>query len=163
MAIIYLAGGCFWGVEGYFQRIQGVERTEVGYANGKTTQPSYQDVLNGSGHVETVQVNYNPTQITLARILKHYFRIIDPTSLNQQGGDKGIQYRTGIYYTDLKDKAEIEAILQQEQQKYQKTIVTEVLPLQHFYLAEEYHQDYLLKNPTGYCHINLDLALLPLE
>nr|WP_249963651.1 peptide-methionine (S)-S-oxide reductase MsrA [Histophilus somni] len=160
---IYLAGGCFWGVEGYFHRIDGVLDAISGYANGKTENPSYQDVLyNNTGHAETVKVIYEQNKLSLEDILQYYFRVIDPTSLNQQGNDKGTQYRTGIYYTDPQDREIILAALTQEQKKYSKPIVVEVLPLQRFDPAEEYHQDYLLKNPNGYCHIDIKKADEPL-
>lgn len=157
-AVIYLAGGCFWGLEAYFQRIAGVIDAESGYANGTTANPSYEDVVHGSGHAETVKVTYDSQRLSLREVLLYYFRVIDPTSLNQQGNDKGIQYRTGIYFTDIAQKPVIEEVLQQEQMNWQKPIVVEVKPLEHFFSAEPYHQDYLDKNPNGYCHINIRLA-----
>jgi peptide methionine sulfoxide reductase msrA/msrB len=153
---IYLAGGCFWGVEKYMASIYGVYDVTSGYANGNTENPSYQDVINNSGHAETVHVQYDPERIDLKSLLIYYFKVINPTSLNKQGNDKGIQYRTGIYYIDAKDKAVIEEVIALEQEKYKDEIVTEVMPLEHYYLAEEYHQDYLEKNPTGYCHIDFN-------
>ena len=160
---IYLAGGCFWGVEAYFQRIPGVVDAVSGYANGQTENPSYEDVVRrNTGHAETVQVIYDADRLSLDDILQYYFRVIDPTSLNQQGNDRGTQYRTGVYYTDVADKAVIEAALQQEQQKYAQPLVVENLPLKHFYAAEAYHQDYLMKNPNGYCHIDIRKADEPL-
>jgi len=123
---IYLAGGCFWGVQKYFDLIDGVIGTEVGYANGKTKKPNYQNVCNGSGHAETVHVIYNPDIIKLNRLLDYYYDIVDPTSFHKQGMDKGIQYRTGIYYTDKKDVELIVNSLEQLQQKYLKPIVIEV-------------------------------------
>lgn len=161
---IYLAGGCFWGLEAYFQRIDGVIDAVSGYANGKTERPSYEDVVyRQTGHAETVKVVYNADKLSLNDILQYYFRVIDPTSLNQQGNDRGTQYRTGIYYTHAAEQAIIAQALQQEQQKYQQPLVVENLPLTHFYEAEEYHQDYLIKNPNGYCHIDIRLADQPLE
>ncbi len=161
---IYLAGGCFWGLEAYMERIEGVRDAVSGYANGNTEHPSYEDlVYRNSGHAETVKVSYSPDQISLADLLRYYLRVIDPTSLNKQGNDRGTQYRTGIYYTDEAEKPVIEALLSKEQEKYKKPIVTEVLPLRQFYEAEEYHQDYLRKNPNGYCHIDLTKAELPLS
>lgn len=159
---IYLAGGCFWGVEAYFQRIPGIIDVISGYANGSTKNPTYQDVINGSGHAETVKVDYNPEKISLNDILRHYFRIIDPTSHNRQGNDHGIQYRTGIYYTDPEDKEVIRSALEHEQKRYDQPIVVETEKLKQFFPAEIYHQDYLNKNPRGYCHINIDLADEPL-
>ena len=152
---IYLAGGCFWGVEKYLKSIPGVINTDVGYANGKTENPSYEEVCyKDTGHVETVKVEYNPQKLSLSHILHIYFDIIDPTSINKQGNDVGSQYRTGIYYVYSEDEAIIKKHRSELQKKYQKPIVTEVKPLDNFYLAEEYHQDYLDKNPTGYCHID---------
>jgi methionine-S-sulfoxide reductase len=151
---IYLAGGCFWGVEKYFSLIKGVKSTEVGYANGNTENPTYQDVCkNNTGHAETVKVTYDKTEVTLEFILGMYYDVIDPTSVNKQGGDEGVQYRTGIYFTDDEDGKIIKDSVNELSNKYDEPIVIEILPLENFYLAEEYHQDYLDKNPTGYCHI----------
>ena len=157
---IHLAGGCFWGVEAYFERIDGVVDAVSGYANGNETiaNPSYEQVIAGSGHAETVKVVYDADKVDLDTLLHYYFRIVDPTSVNKQGHDRGIQYRTGVYYTDPSDKAIIENALNELQQKYKAPIVVENLPLRHFSPAEEYHQDYLTKNPNGYCHVDLSLA-----
>lgn len=161
---IYLAGGCFWGLEAYFQRIPGVIDAQSGYANGTTENPSYEDVVHrNTGHAETVQVIYDADKLSLDDILQYYFRVIDPVSLNQQGNDRGTQYRTGIYYTDAAERAVITAALEREQKKYSQRIVVENMPLKHFYKAEEYHQDYLMKNPNGYCHIDIRKADEPLE
>ena len=160
--IIHLAGGCFWGLEAYMQKLNGVEDAVSGYANGKTENPSYYD-LKTSGHAETVKVIYNPDIISLEDILAHYLRVVNPVSVNKQGNDVGTQYRTGIYYTDEADKTIIENILAKEQTKHDKPIAIEVEPLKQFYDAEEYHQDYLEKNPGGYCHIDLSLADKPLD
>ena len=160
--VIHLAGGCFWGLEAYMQKLNGVEDAVSGYANGKTENPSYYD-LKTSGHAETVKVVYNPDIISLEDILAHYLRVVNPVSVNKQGNDVGTQYRTGIYYTDEADKAIIENILAKEQTKHDKPIAIEVEPLKQFYDAEEYHQDYLEKNPGGYCHIDLSLADKPLD
>lgn len=155
---IWLAGGCFWGLEAYMDRVPGVADAVSGYANGNIENPTYEDVTRkGSGHAETVQVKYDPDMISLDELLNYFFRVINPTILNQQGGDVGSQYRTGIYYAD--EDAELPVIdkaVEKEQENQRAEIVTEVLPLKHFYPAEEYHQDYLDKNPTGYCHINFD-------
>ena len=159
---IYLAGGCFWGVEGYFSRLSGVLETETGYANGKTSKTSYQK-LHDTDHAETVKVKYNSGVIGLAELLAHYFRIIDPLSIDKQGNDVGRQYRTGIYYTDKADAPVVEAFIKRRQADYSRPIAVEVEPLRHFVLAEEYHQDYLQKNPGGYCHIDLRLADVPLH
>ena len=150
---IWLAGGCFWGVEAYFRRVYGVAGTTVGYANGKTENPTYEEVCFGNtGYAETVHVRYDPQTVSLATLLRHFFRIIDPTTLNRQGNDRGTQYRSGIYYRDKEDLPVISSILEETQQQHNRPVVTEVLPLANFYPAEEYHQDYLEKNPEGYCH-----------
>lgn len=160
---IYLAGGCFWGVEAYFQRIPGVVDAVSGYANGRTAHPTYEQVIQGSGHAETVLVTYNPAQISLNDVLRRYFRIINPLSVNQQGNDRGEQYRTGIFYTDKADLPVIEQAMAAEQAKYAgKKLAVLVEPLRNFYPAEDYHQDYLNKHPNGYCHIDLSLADKPL-
>lgn len=153
---IYFAGGCFWGVEAYMARIYGVSDAISGYANGSTPNPTYEEVLHqNTGHAETVEVSYDPSKVSLEKLLFDYLKIVDPTSVNKQGNDRGSQYRTGVYYTDEKEKAVIEEILSKEQEKYSRPIVIEVLPLENFGKAEEYHQDYLEKNPDGYCHIDL--------
>lgn len=163
MNTIYLAGGCFWGVEGYFKRIEGVEGTTCGYANGRTDNPSYEDVCrHDTGHAETVKVDFDDEVISLEDLLIYYFRIIDPVSVNKQGNDVGTQYRTGIYYSDESQLPVIKAAIEREQRKYNEKIAVEVLPIENFYSAEEYHQDYLDKNPNGYCHINLSLADEPI-
>lgn len=158
MKEIYLAGGCFWGVEEYFSRINGVVDTQVGYANGTTENPSYEQVCTGTtGHAETTYIKYDENIISLKILLEKFWRIIDPTSLNKQGNDRGSQYRTGIYYTKEEDLPIIEKSFKEIQSKYDKPMVTEILPLESFYEAEEYHQDYLKKNPGGYCHIDMNL------
>jgi peptide methionine sulfoxide reductase msrA/msrB len=151
---IYLAGGCFWGVEAYFDKILGVEYTEVGYANGKTEDTSYQEI-DSTGHAETVRVVYDPEVVELEEILEYYFKIIDPTILNRQGNDIGTQYRTGIFYKNEDDEQVISNFIESIKSEYDSEIVTEVEPLENFVIGEEYHQDYLEKNPNGYCHINL--------
>lgn len=164
LEIIYLAGGCFWGVDEYFGRIDSVIDVVSGYANGTTDNPSYEEVVYANtGHAETVSVTYDSSKIDLTDILLYYFKVIDPISLNQQGNDRGTQYRTGIYYEDESKVETIEKVINVEQKRYDKKIVVEVLPLEHFFVAEEYHQDYLKKNPSGYCHINLDLAYEDLD
>jgi peptide methionine sulfoxide reductase msrA/msrB len=153
---IYLAGGCFWGLEAYMARVYGVYDVTSGYANGLTENPSYEDLIyRDSGHAETVHVKYDPNKVSLDTLLDYYFKVIDPTSLNKQGNDRGVQYRTGIYYLDQSEKTIIDKRIKEEQEKFSKAIVVEVQPLIHYYLAEEYHQDYLEKNPNGYCHIDL--------
>lgn len=161
---IYLAGGCFWGVEAYMERIAGVVDAISGYANGNTQNPTYKDVLyKNTGHAETVLVYYDPVQVSLENLLFRFFAIIDPLSFNKQGNDIGSQYRTGIYYSAPKDEEVIKQVVAVEQKKYDKPIVVEILPLQNFTLAEDYHQDYLQKNPDGYCHIDLRKASRPIE
>jgi len=159
---IYLAGGCFWGLEAYMARVPGVYDAESGYANGNTENPSYEDLIyRQSGHAETVRVQYDPNTVSLTTLLKYYFKVIDPTSLNKQGNDRGIQYRTGIYYTDPAELPVIQTEISDVQNKYTKPVVVEVKPLLQYFKAEEYHQDYLEKNPDGYCHIDLNLVTEP--
>jgi methionine-S-sulfoxide reductase len=154
-AEIYFAGGCFWDVEKYLSCIKGVITTEVGYANGNTEDPSYEDVCyNETGHAETVKVIYNKSVLPLEKLLALYYEIIDPTSINRQGHDFGEQYRTGIYYTDIDDEAVIRDSIVALQKREQKPVVIEVEPLKNYYPAESYHQKYLDKNPNGYCHIS---------
>lgn len=163
MAEIYLAGGCFWGVERYFQLLKGIVDTDVGYANSKVINPTYELVCTGKTFsVECVKVVFNEEEITLEKLLTHFFCLIDPTVLNRQGADIGTQYRTGIYYTNeyslFKDK--VEAFRNEFQKGLKEEIVTEILPLENFYLGEEYHQNYLIKNPNGYCHCNSEIEKL---
>ncbi|MGM0396581.1 MAG: peptide-methionine (S)-S-oxide reductase MsrA [Bacillota bacterium] len=158
MKEIYLAGGCFWGVEEYFSRIEGVVDTDVGYANGRRENPSYEQVCTGTtGHAETTYVNYDETVVSLEYLLDKFFKIIDPTILNRQGGDIGNQYRTGIYYTDEEDLPIIEKKIEEVGTQYREPIVTEVEPLTLYSSAEKYHQDYLKKNPGGYCHVDMSV------
>lgn len=161
MAEIYLAGGCFWGLEEYFSRIPGVEETTVGYANGQVETTNYQ-LIKETDHAETVQVIYDPDKITLRAILLYYFRVIDPLSVNKQGNDRGRQYRTGVYYTDEADHEVIAQVFAEEEKQLGSKIVVELEPLRHYILAEDYHQDYLKKNPGGYCHIDVADAEQPL-
>ena len=153
MKTIYFAGGCFWGTQKYFDQFEGVTRTEVGYANGPSEVPSYQEVCASSGHAETVRVCYDPERMTLTKLLECFFSVIDPLSVNRQGNDVGVQYRTGIYYTDEDQLAEVQAAYSREEAKYGQPLAVEVAPLANFYSAEEHHQKYLEKNPGGYCHI----------
>ncbi len=151
---IYLAGGCFWGTEHYFKQIRGVAVTEVGFANGHTENPTYKEVYTDTtGYAETVFVRYYPDEVSLDFLLRMFFKAIDPTSLNKQGHDEGTRYRTGIYYLDPEDLPTIEKVYASEQEKYSEPLAVEKLPLQNFHTAEEYHQDYLDKNPDGYCHL----------
>ena len=151
---IYLAGGCFWGTEHYFKQIEGVVETSVGFANGHTANPSYEEVYTDTtGYAETVHVKYNPDVVSLEFLLQLFFKAIDPVSLNKQGHDEGTRYRTGIYYTHDDDLPVIEKVFAEEQKNYSQPLAVEKLPLQNYYTAEEYHQDYLDKNPAGYCHL----------
>lgn len=184
--VIYLAGGCFWGVEGYFKKLPGVYETEVGYANGKTDNTDYSKI-SATDHAETVKVCYDKSIISLEEILLHYFRIIDPLSINRQGNDIGRQYRTGVYYEDDFDPAQsfnsasdtasandpssasdsdsdlkiIDKIFAYEEELH-GPIAVEKSALKNFIKAEDYHQDYLDKNPGGYCHIDISLSSKPL-
>lgn len=157
---IYLAAGCFWGNEGYFRRVPGIKETEVGYVNGKTDQTDYKS-LRETDHAEALKIIYDISKISLEEILLHFFRIIDPKSVNKQGGDVGRQYRTGIYYKDSEDYGKIMKVYKYFEGKLGELAV-EVEPLKNYVVAEEYHQDYLVKNPGGYCHINPFLADEPL-
>ncbi|MBE6469921.1 MAG: peptide-methionine (S)-S-oxide reductase MsrA [Coriobacteriaceae bacterium] len=159
---IHLAGGCFWGTEAFLKKLPGVLSCEVGYANGNgaVSKPSYEQVCSGStGHAETVRVTYDPARISLPLLLKAYFTTIDPTSVNRQGGDRGTQYRTGIYWTDPADEQVIRTALYQLQRELTAAgrgrVAIEATPLSEFWPAEGYHQDYLDKNPGGYCHVDL--------
>ena len=155
---IYFAGGCFWGTEHFFKQIEGVLETEVGFANGHTENPTYKEVYTDqTGFAETVYVKYNPDVVSLEFLLNMFFKAIDPTSLNKQGEDEGTRYRTGVYYTSDDDLAVIVKVFAQEQQNHQQPLAVEKLPLQNYYSAEDYHQDYLDKNPTGYCHLPVAL------
>ena len=150
---IYLAGGCFWGLQKFFDQFDGVLETEVGYANGPDRAPSYKEVCADSGHAETVRIAYDPGRISLDKLLDHYFLVIDPLSVNKQGEDEGIQYRTGVYYTDADQLPALKAAFAAEERKVGGPLAVELLPLHNFFPAEEYHQKYLEKNPGGYCHI----------
>ena len=143
MKVIYLAGGCFWGTQRFFDQFDGVLETEVGYANGPTQNPSYQEVCNDSGHAETVKVVFDENIISLKELLDYYFMVIDPVSVNKQGHDEGIQYRTGVYYTDEDMVPVIREKFDEEEKKIGKKLAVELLPLINFYDAEEYHQKYL--------------------
>ncbi len=154
---IYLAGGCFWGTEKYLAGANGVISTEVGYANGNTENPTYEEVCHkNTGHAETVHVVYEDSLLGLPYLLELYYEVINPVSVNKQGGDIGTQYRTGIYYVDAEDEGVILHSIAELQKKYTQKIAIEVKPMRSFYRAEEYHQKYLDKNPNGYCHIGKD-------
>lgn len=155
---IYLAGGCFWGTEHYFKQVEGVVETEVGFANGHTENPTYEEVYtDDTGYAETVHVKYNPEVVSLRFLLQLYFKAIDPVSLNKQGHDEGTRYRTGIYYTESADLPVVNEVFDEVQRHYDQPLAVERQPLERFFTADEYHQDYLEKNPTGYCHLPLSL------
>ena len=159
MKEIILAGGCFWGVEAYFKQLKGVLNTSVGYVDGNYRNPSYKDVCSSKAtHTEACQVFYEPSQISLEGILDHFFRIINPYSLNRQGPDIGSQYRSGIYYVDLDDQKQIQLFMEKKFQNDLHLVKTVIKQAVDYDLAEAYHQDYLDKNPNGYCHVNLGLA-----
>lgn len=151
---IYLAGGCFWGVDAYFKNIEGVTETEVGYANGNTTETFYENLKN-TDHAETVKVTYDDSLICLSKLLEYFYYIVDPFSVDKQGADIGRQYRTGIYATDKNTLEEVESFIEDKQKDEDKKIQIEVEEIKNYIIAEEYHQDYLKKNPNGYCHVNL--------
>ncbi len=155
---ICLAGGCFWGLQAYLKRVRGVRETLCGYANGKGDRPSYEDVCAGSGHAEAVMVGYDPDEIGLREILLRFAKAIDPTSVNRQGNDVGVQYRSGIYSVDEGDLALARAFVEELAAFFDRPVVVEVKPLEGFFPAEECHQDYLSKRPGGYCHLDLSLA-----
>ena len=153
--VIYLAGGCFWGVQEYYSRLKGVISVVAGYANGTTAFPKYEEVKSQkTGHAETVKITYDDEIISLEKLLEHFLRFVDPYSLNKQGEDEGIQYRSGVYYVDLIDAINARSYLSSVLKPGYKI---EIAKLNNFYKAEEYHQDYLKKHPDGYCHINLNI------
>lgn len=155
---IVLAGGCFWGVEAYFNNLKGVLETSVGYANGNFENPTYEQVCNNiATHAEAVNISYESNLITLPTILDHFFRFVNPYTLNQQGNDVGIQYRSGIYYLLEEDREVINKYLTKLQSRSKEKVVVELEKLENYYLAEDFHQSYLDKNPTGYCHVDLKL------
>lgn len=157
MKTIYFAGGCFWGVEHFFSLIKGVFDTECGYANGNIDNPTYQLVCQGDTNFrECVKVVYDSNVITLKDLLDAFFHIIDPTVENQQGHDIGTQYQTGIYTVDDDSFEVVKAYVKDISKNYVKFCV-EIKQLENFYAAETMHQEYLLKNPTGYCHISRDM------
>ena len=153
MKTIYLAGGCFWGMQKFLDQFDGVLETEVGYANGPDTPPSYEDICASVGHAETVRVVYDEDRLPLEKLLEFYFLVIDPLSVNRQGEDSGVQYRTGVYYTEEAQLPAIRSVFDREREKAGAPLAVELGPLQNFFSAEEYHQKYLDKNPSGYCHI----------
>ncbi|MEG1643458.1 MAG: peptide-methionine (R)-S-oxide reductase MsrB [Bacteroidales bacterium] len=155
---IYFAGGCFWGTQHLFKQVPGVVNAVSGYANSKIVNPSYEDVCTGkTGAAETVVVIFDPEQVTLSHLLELYFDSVDPTSFNRQGNDSGTQYRTGVYYSNAADLPVIKRAIGKLQLSYKKPVVIEVTHIYNFYPAEDYHQDYLDKNPGGYCHLPISL------
>ncbi len=156
MEKIVLAGGCFWGVEAYFKQIEGVKDVTNGYIDGHKANPTYEEVCTGSGHAEAVEVVYDPSEVSLYTLLKHFFNIIDPTLINKQGNDIGAQYRTGIYNYSKVQKKVIDDFIESVKDEYQKPLQLSFKTDEPFYEAEAYHQDYLDKNPNGYCHVNLE-------
>ena len=154
MKTIYLAGGCFWGMQKFIDQFDGVIKTEVGYANGPAGPVTYEEVCHDSGHAETVKIDYDETRISAKELLEFFFMVIDPYSLNKQGGDEGIQYRTGVYYLDAYQLQEVRPFfIKKEKEAGYEPLMVELRPLEDFYPAEEYRQKYLDKNPGGYCHI----------
>lgn len=155
---IHLAGGCFWGTEQFFKLLDGVVETEVGFANGHTDNPTYEQVYTDTtGYAETVRIRYDNERMPLPTLIGLFFKIIDPTSLNRQGHDVGTRYRTGIYYSDSQELPAIRAMYEHVAREYDQPLCVEVEPLANFVPADEYHQDYLDKNPTGYCHLPISL------
>jgi len=148
------AAGCFWGIEAAFEKINGVEKTEVGYIGGKTINPTYEQVCTDkTGHAEAVQIIYKPQQITYDQLLEVFWNIHDPTQLNRQGSDIGTQYRSEIFYHNQEQKKIAEESKKQKQKNLGKKIQTEITPATEFYLAEEYHQKYLKKQGRASCRI----------
>ena len=162
MKTIHLAGGCFWGAEHYFRNIEGVIGTEVGFANGDTPDPTYEQVYTDTtGYAEAVKVVYDPEILPLEELLRDYFVAIDPLSLNKQGEDCGTRYRTGVYYSDLEDFPVARKVFDEVRAGYDRPLAVELEPLRGFFPADERHQDYLVKNPDGYCHLPLKLFRYP--
>jgi methionine-S-sulfoxide reductase len=149
-----LAGGCFWGVEELVRKLPGVVDITVGYAGGTLDNPRYEDVKTGrTGHAESLQIEFDPSKISYDDILDFFFRLHDPTTANRQGNDLGTQYRSAIFYHDEAQRDAAQRAIQRAQAKWPRPIVTEVVPFTNFYPAEDYHQDYLQRNPHGYtCH-----------
>lgn len=162
MKEICLAGGCFWGAEHYFRNIEGVVSTEVGFANGNTQSPTYEQVYTDTtGYAEAVHVSYDPSKLPLEELIRDFFCAIDPLSLNKQGEDEGTRYRTGVYYSDPDELETISRVFSEEQAKYSEPLAVELQPLTNFFPADERHQDYLVKNPDGYCHLPLKIFRYP--
>ena len=158
MKEIYLAGGCFWGTEHFFKQIDGVTETEVGFANGETEAPTYKEVYTDqTGYAETVRIRYDETRVGLRFLVRMFFCVIDPTSLNRQGHDEGTRYRPGVYYTDETERERIQQVFDEEQARWDTPMVVELEPLYAYYSASDYHQDYLDQHPDGYCHLPLSM------
>ncbi|MBR1782169.1 MAG: peptide-methionine (S)-S-oxide reductase MsrA [Bacteroidales bacterium] len=156
MKEIYFAGGCFWGVEHFFKGVDGVSQAMPGYANGNTQDPTYKEVYTDTtGFAETVRVRYNPERVSLRLLTRLFFTVTDPLTLNRQGHDEGTRYRSGVFYTSGEDRPIIEEVFREVSDKLGVPLVTQLEPLKNFYPAEEYHQNYLDKNPEGYCHLSL--------
>ena len=156
MKEIYFAGGCFWGVEHFFKGVDGVSEAMPGYANGNTQNPTYKEVYTDTtGFAETVRVRYNPERVSLRLLVRLFFTVTDPLTLNRQGHDEGTRYRSGVFYTSAEDRPVIEEVFREVSGKLGVPLVTELEPLKNFYPAEEYHRNYLDKNPEGYCHLSL--------
>ncbi len=152
------AAGCFWGVEAYFKKVKGVISTEVGYTGGNTENPTYQDVCTiDTGHAEAIQITYDPDRVSYDRLLYHFFKLHNPTTKDRQGNDIGSQYRSAVFTHSPDQKMAAEDYIRklEREKKFRRPIVTQVVPAQTFYKAEDYHQDYLDKNPGGYCHVDL--------
>lgn len=148
------AAGCFWGVQYYFDQVPGVVRTTVGYTGGHTEDPIYEDVLtHTTGHAEAVQVEFNPEEVSYETLVKHFFRLHDPTQLNRQGPDIGDNYRSAIFYLNDEQKEIAEKVRDEVEDEYDQPIVTQITPASEFYLAEEYHQKYTEKTGRGMCHV----------
>ena len=159
---IWFAAGCFWGAQKFFKLVDGVVRTEVGFVNGFVDNPTYEQVYkDDTGYAECVHIVYDPSLVSLQRLAELFFKIIDPLSLNKQGEDEGTRYRTGAYYYDVEDRAVLESVFRQVALDLGAPgLPVELGPVEKFYTADEYHQDYLDKNPGGYCHINPELFKL---
>ncbi len=159
---IWFAAGCFWGAQKFFKLIDGVVFTEVGFANGREINPTYKQVYTDeTGHAECVHVRYDPAKVSLEQLVRLFLKMIDPFSLNKQGEDEGTRYRTGIYFDNNDDREVIGRVLRTFEEQAGKKSAVEIQPLRCFYKAEEYHQNYLDKNPNGYCHLSpaiFDLA-----
>lgn len=154
MKTIYLAGGCFWGMQRFVDGAAGVVATEVGYANGRIENPTYKQVKTGeTGYAETVKIEFDENVLTTKALISRFLQVIDPFSVNKQGEDEGEQYRTGVYFVDTEDGEIAKELIATLEKESGKKCAVEVRPLVNFWRAEEYHQKYLVKNPTGYCHI----------